>query len=104
MQQNFGYKDGAGTWYVTVDTDACDACTGRDGVRCVDVCPADLWELTENEFEILSEEMVAAIKGDRENDLRYDCSPCKSPNPDAQDSGTAKCAEACPTDAIEFSW
>ncbi|MFB6360657.1 MAG: 4Fe-4S dicluster domain-containing protein [Halobacteriales archaeon] len=95
---NYGYKDGAGTWYITVDTDACDGC--RD---CLDVCPADLWELKEDEFAILEDsEMIAGIKEEHQQSVRYDCSPCKSPSGDGD--GIAACAEVCHVDAIEFSW
>lgn len=96
MKANYGYKDGAGAWYVTVDTDACDGCSA-----CVDVCPSDCWELGADEFDPLSDESVAAIREAVRGDLRYACSPCKSP--DGGD-GTARCAEACHVDAIEFSW
>ena len=95
---NYGYKDGAGTWFITVDTNACDGCGD-----CIDVCPADLWELQEDEFAILEAgELVAAIKKDHQKSLRYDCSPCKSPSGDGD--GVAACAETCHVDAIEFSW
>jgi len=95
---NYGYKDGAGSWFITVDTNACDGCN-----ECVEVCPADMWELEEDEFAILEAgELVAAIKEEHRKSVRYDCSPCKSPSGDG--SGTAACAEACHVDAIELSW
>lgn len=97
-ETNYGYKDGAGTWYITVDTTACDGCND-----CVEVCPADMWELKEDEFAIMGDgEMVAGIKEDHQKSVRYDCSPCKSPSGDGD--GVAKCGEACHVDAIEFSW
>lgn len=99
MQANYGYQDGAGTWYVTLDTDACDGCGA-----CVDVCPSDLWVLQTDEFDPLSDDEVAAIAEGRRDNLRYDCTPCKSPAPDDEDAGTAACVEACHVDAISFSW
>lgn len=97
-QTSYGYKDGAGTWYITVDTDACDGCGD-----CVEVCPSGLWELREDEFAILEEgDPVAAIREERRKSLRYDCAPCKSPSGDG--AGTAACAEACHADAIALSW
>ncbi|MFC7046891.1 4Fe-4S binding protein [Halobacteriaceae archaeon GCM10025711] len=97
MQANYGYSDGAGDWYVTVDTDACDGCG-----ECVAVCPADLWELQADEFDPLSDDTVATIEEARRGDLRYACSPCKSPEGDGD--GSARCAETCHVDAISFSW
>lgn len=95
---SYGYKDGAGTWYVTVDTDVCDGCG-----ECLEACPADLWELKADEFDIFGEgDPVAGIREEHRKSLRYDCSPCKSPSGDGE--GVAACAEACPVGAIEFSW
>lgn len=99
MQANYGYQDGAGTWYVTVDVDACDACGA-----CVDVCPSGLWALREDEYDPFSDEPVAVIAEDRREDLRYACSSCKSPDPGGTDGGTAACAKACHANAISFSW
>lgn len=96
MKANYGYQDGAGTWYVTIDTDACDGCTA-----CVDVCPADLWELTTDEFDPLSDDRVVAVRESARGNVRYECTPCKSPD---DGEGTARCVEACHVDAIEFSW
>jgi ferredoxin len=103
-ENQYGYKDGAGTWYITVDTDACDACESIDKpARCVDVCPSDMWELKEDEFAIMEEgSQVAGIKEEHQKSVRYDCSPCKSPSGDGD--GVAECAVACPVDAIELSW
>jgi ferredoxin len=103
-ENQYGYKDGAGTWYITVDTDACHGCQDSDGpARCVDVCPADMWELKADEFAILEESsQVAGIKEEHQQSVRYDCSPCKSPSGDTGEVGA--CVEACPVDAIEFSW
>lgn len=103
-ETNYGYKDGAGTWYITVDTDVCDGCEHiEDGAECVNVCPANMWELKEDEFAIMGDgEMVAAIKEDYQNSVRYDCSPCKSPSGDGNEIG--ECVKACPVDAISFSW
>lgn len=97
-ERNYGYKDGAGTWYITIDTDACDGCNA-----CVEVCPVDLWEVKEDEFAILEEgDPVAGIKEAHQKSLRYDCSPCKSPS--GAGDGIAQCAQACHVDAISFSW
>lgn len=104
-ETQYGYKDGAGTWYITIDTNVCDGCEGMEGsARCVDVCPSDMWELKPDEFAIMADddEMIAGIKEEHQKSVRYDCSPCKSPSGDGD--GVAKCAQACPVDAISFSW
>lgn len=97
MQATYGYKDGAGEWFVTIDNDACDACG-----TCVDVCPADNLEIVDDEFDFMGDSQVAAVKESKQKSIRYDCSPCKSPSGD--DSATGLCVEDCHVDAIEFSW
>lgn len=100
MKVNYGYKDGAGDWFITLDTDKCDGCGD-----CIEACPADILELVENEYEVMSEQMIPAVKEEHKKSIRYDCSPCKSPSSDREkEREEAKCAEVCHADAFEFSW
>ena len=36
MKANYGYKDGSGEYYITIDTELCNSCS-----KCVEVCPVD---------------------------------------------------------------
>ncbi len=49
MIANFGYKDGSGDFFISIDTDKCDGCGD-----CVPVCPEHVFEVTENEFDPLA--------------------------------------------------
>ena len=43
MLANYGYKDGSGEYFITIDTDRCTGCGD-----CVPVCPAGVLELVED--------------------------------------------------------
>jgi len=72
MIANYGFKDGSGDWYVTIDTDKCNGCG-----KCVEVCPEKILEVGPDEIDIFREEPVAFVKHDERKKLRYSCAPCK---------------------------
>jgi ferredoxin len=53
MIANYGFKDGSGDWYVTIDTDKCNGCG-----KCPEVCPAKILEVGPDEIDIFREEPV----------------------------------------------
>jgi ferredoxin len=91
MLANYGFKDGTGEWYLTIDTDKCDGCG-----RCVPVCPAGILEVGEDEFDPFRDEPVARVKQAERKKIRYSCAPCKPGYGEAP----APCVAACPTNAI----
>ena len=93
MLANYGYKDGSGEYFITIDTDACLKCASRP---CVDACPARLMEIIEDDYE----DDVAAIREEARHKLKYACVPCKP----VSDRLPLPCVEACPARAIEHSW
>ncbi len=95
MKANYGYKDGAGDFFITVDTDRCDGCG-----KCVPACLAKVMEAGEDENDPLNENKVAKVSGLQRKKLKYACAPCK---PD-HDRKKEPCKAACPKDALEHSW
>ncbi len=93
MKANYGYMDGSGEYYITIDTGKCEECEGHE---CLKACPADLFQIIENDYE----DMVAEIKGDKRQAIKYDCAPCKPL--DRKDE--LPCMSGCPHDAIAHSW
>ena len=96
MLANYGYIDGSGSYFISIDTDKCDGCG-----NCVTVCPAGIFEvLDEDPNDPLRDGPVAAVVGDKKKKLKYECGPCKPVN------GTPKlaCIEACKARAISHSW
>jgi ferredoxin len=95
MIANFGYKDGSGEFYISIDTDKCNGCGD-----CVPVCPAGVLEIRDNDFDPLAEEKMAAVKEEHRKKIKYSCSPCK---PEAN-MKNIPCIMSCKLDAIVHSW
>ncbi len=57
MFANYGYKDGSGDYFLTIDTDKCDGCGD-----CVIACPAQLFAVVdEDPNDPLREEPVVIV-------------------------------------------
>ena len=97
MLANYGYKDGSGDFFITIDTEKCDGCGD-----CVPACPAGVLALAEDEFDIDAEHEVAVVKPEHTKKLKYSCGPCKP----AQGHATSDlpCVRACEPGAIDHSW
>ena len=72
MLAYYGFKDGSGDWFLSVDTDKCDGCG-----QCVEACPAHILEVANDEYDPFREEPVARVKEEERNKIRYDCAPCR---------------------------
>lgn len=86
MLANYGYRDGSGDWFITIDTDKCDGCG-----RCRESCPKRVLEIVADDCD----DLVAAVGEGHRRTIKYDCGPCGSDRP---------CQTACPQGAIAFSW
>lgn len=95
MLANYGYRDGSGDFYITIDTDRCNGCGD-----CVPACPQQVLEVGEDENDPLSDEEVAAVAEGHRRKLQYSCTGCK---PDG-DRPPLPCVVACPEEAIAHSW
>lgn len=93
MIANYGYRDGSGEYYITIDTTRCVGCRGR---WCVDACPERLFEIEADDYD--DEVAVIALAGRRL--LREKCSACKP-------SGGYRelpCTSACRPGAVSHGW
>ncbi len=97
MQAFYGYKDGSGEWFIIIDTERCDGCG-----RCVEACPADALEVGEDQFDPLSEKLVARVKEGERKKIRYTCAPCRP----GYGEDLPPCVAACQPRAISHtgSW
>ncbi|MBI4524466.1 MAG: 4Fe-4S binding protein [Deltaproteobacteria bacterium] len=57
MIANYGYRDGSGEFFISIDTDKCNGCGD-----CVPACPSKLLEMAADEFDPLSEKTVVAVR------------------------------------------
>lgn len=94
MKAHYGYKDGSGDYFITIDTDKCNACA-----KCVEACPYDVLELIPNEYNIKGGTM-AAVKEDHRKKIKYSCAPCKP----VTGGRRIPCILACEPKAIIHSW
>ena len=92
MKAIYGYEDGSGRYYITVDTERCTGCED-----CVKVCPAGVLAMMEE--DPIEARMVAAVGEAHRKKIKYSCNPCKPAG-----HATLPCVEACEPDAIVHSW
>jgi ferredoxin len=96
MLANYGYKDGSGEFFITIDTDKCDGCGA-----CLPVCPTQVLEVSpEDPNDPLREGPVAIVGEAQRKKLKYACAQCKP----ASSRPRLPCVEACPKEAIAHSW
>lgn len=91
MQGFYGFKDASGDWFLIIDTERCNGCG-----RCVEVCPSNVLEVQRDELDPLSEEIVATVREEKRNKVRYTCAPCKP----GYGETTPPCINVCTTGAI----
>ena len=93
MRANYGYKDGSGEYFITIETDACVRCAETP---CVQACPADVLEIIADDYD----DRGAAVTEDKRHRIKYVCAPCKP----ASSRPPLPCVEACPAKTIAHSW
>ncbi len=102
MIAQYGYRDGSGVYYISIDTDLCDGCTSLSQPKCVEVCPAGVFEVGEDEVDPFREEPVAKVREEHRKKLRFSCAPCKPAG--GWDINELPCVKSCPKNAISHSW
>ncbi len=93
MIANYGYKDGSGEYFITLDTDRCIPCQDR---ACVPACPKGLFEIIVDDYD----DEVAAVKDTLRRRLQYECMDCKP----THQVPPLPCVTACKAGAISHSW
>ncbi len=92
---NYGYKDGSGEYFITIDTDLCNSCG-----KCVEVCPEGVLEMAEDDLDPLGDEVIAIVNEKHRKKIKYSCAPCKS----AGETKSLICVQVCESGAIKHSW
>jgi Fe-S-cluster-containing hydrogenase component 2 len=96
MLANYGYQDGSGEYFITIDTGKCNGCR-----ECEAACPAKVFVVVhEDPNDPMREEPVAVVAQGRRRMLKYECNPC---NP-SLNGPPLPCVEACKAGAISHSW
>ena len=87
MITHYGYTDGSGKYYISIDAEKCDGCA-----KCVEACPQKALQMQVVMIDI-DEKTVAVISEEHRKKLKYTCSPCKAAGPEP-------CVRSCPQKAI----
>jgi ferredoxin len=93
MKANYGYMDGSGEYYITIDTDLCMECSDHP---CVAACPVSMFEIIVDDYD----DQVAAIREKHRKKIKYDCAPCKP----VSNCPPLPCIAACTPGAVTHSW
>ncbi len=93
MKANYGYMDGSGEFFITIDTDHCIECSHHG---CLSACPAGLFEMMVDDYD----DEVVAIKEEHRKKVKYACGPCKP----VADRPPLPCVVACTPGAVTHSW
>ena len=108
MIANYGYEDGSGFYYITIDGNKCALCKDHS---CMSVCPAKVYGLITDDYD----DLVAVVAQEARRRLRELCAACKGlenqsrnaergENINDSDDDKLPCANACLEGAITHSW
>jgi len=88
---HYGYEDGSGKYYVSIDAEKCDACA-----VCMEKCPEKILT-TDTVFIDLEDKRVAVVHEMQRKKIRYACASC-------HEGKQVRCVQACEKGAIATAW
>jgi predicted CoA-substrate-specific enzyme activase len=91
LKISYGYSDGSGEYFITIDTGKCDGCG-----KCVEACFAGNFEIKPNE----QGQPRAAVKESVRKKIHLSCPGYRKCSADH----TVNCHSVCQQDAISHSW
>ena len=97
MKANYGYEDGSGFYYITIDGDVCATCVDRG---CVGACPQDVFIIEMDDYD----DHVAVVREDARKRLREICAACKVATAEEGKRSDPACVLACAAGALKPSW
>lgn len=95
MIANYGYRDGSGDFFISIDTGRCNGCGD-----CATACPYGVLFTGEDPNDPFREEPVAMVSDEQRKKLHYSCASCKP----VTSRPPLPCVTACKPGAISHSW
>ena len=90
-KMQYGYSDGTGNYFITIDTARCDGCG-----ECVPVCPSAIFEVAAAD----GGQLKARVKEEARKKLAMLCPGYEA----CLSKVELNCQKACPRDAISHTW
>jgi predicted CoA-substrate-specific enzyme activase len=90
MKVHYGYSDGTGEYFITIDNEKCDGCG-----ECVQICPAGIFTTGKDD----NGQLKAMVKEEARKKIAMLCPGLGSCNPDK-----GNCHAVCPQSAINHTW
>jgi NAD-dependent dihydropyrimidine dehydrogenase PreA subunit len=91
IKVSYGYSDGTGEYFITIDTDRCDGCG-----QCVPVCPSGVFIMAESD----SGQLKVKVKEEARKKLAFLCPGFHSCSRQQKDN----CCSICTKEAISLTW
>jgi len=88
---HYGYEDGSGKYYVSIDAEKCDACNA-----CVETCPQKVLKIDTVMIDI-EDKQAAVVDEAQRKKIKYTCASCHQEK-------KIHCARACEKGAITATW
>jgi ferredoxin len=88
---HYGYEDGSGRYYVSINAEKCDACNA-----CIEKCPQRIITIDTVMIDI-DDKQVAVINESCRKKIKNTCGECHKEK-------VIYCAKACSKGAIETTW
>jgi Fe-S-cluster-containing hydrogenase component 2 len=88
---HYGYEDGSGQYYVSIDAEKCNACAD-----CIEVCPEKILAMEEVMIDLDFKQAAAVLEAQRKK-IKYTCASC-------HEGKGIPCVQACEKGAIAATW
>ncbi|HEX7510690.1 MAG TPA: 4Fe-4S dicluster domain-containing protein [Chitinivibrionales bacterium] len=88
---HYGYEDGSGSYYVSIDAEKCDACAA-----CIEQCPQKILAFDTVMID-LDDKRVAAVHETQRKKIGYTCASC-------HEGKDVRCVRVCEKGAIVTAW
>jgi ferredoxin len=88
---HYGYEDGSGKYYVSIDAEKCDACNA-----CIEQCPQSVLKIDTVMIDI-EDKQVAVVDEAQRKKIQYTCASCHQMK-------EIPCVRACEKGAIAATW